>query len=122
VNIVLGWPPSALSPNSRTHWRKKAPISRAYREAAAWATKEAGAVPKFADVGPITLNIEFVPPDRRARDMDNMLSSIKSGLDGISDAIKINDRRFIFRLAQSDEIGGMVRIRISEYVQLVRHV
>jgi crossover junction endodeoxyribonuclease RusA len=45
-----------------------------------------------------------------------MLAAIKSGIDGIADALGVNDRRFVFKINRSDEIGGMVKVRISEVV------
>jgi crossover junction endodeoxyribonuclease RusA len=36
MNITLPWPPSALNPNQRTHWRKHAAAKKAYRAACAW--------------------------------------------------------------------------------------
>ena len=44
--------------------------------------------------GPIRMTITFVPPDRRHRDDDNMIASLKSARDGIADALGVNDRRF----------------------------
>ena len=37
------------------------------------------------------LDITFYPPDRRKRDLDNMLSAIKYGLDGIALASGVDD-------------------------------
>lgn len=71
-------------------------------------------LPDMPKEGAITLDIEFVEPDRRQRDIDNMLSSMKSGIDGIADALGVNDRRFVFRISRADQIGGMVKVRITE--------
>lgn len=38
--------------------------------------------------------IIFHPPDKRHRDLDNMLASIKYGLDGIALAWGVNDKDF----------------------------
>jgi crossover junction endodeoxyribonuclease RusA len=54
-----------------------------------------------------------MPPDRRARDLDNMLASIKSGLDGLADALEANDRRFRYGLIDvADDVRGMVKVKI----------
>jgi crossover junction endodeoxyribonuclease RusA len=50
-------------------------------------------------------NVVFRPPDRRLRDDDNLVAAFKSGRDGISDALGIDDRKFVLRL----EIGDPVR-------------
>jgi hypothetical protein len=41
-----------------------------------------------------TFILFFYPPDKRHRDLDNMLASVKYGLDGIAEAWGINDRVF----------------------------
>lgn len=55
--------------------------------------------------GKINVSITFRPPDRRARDSDNMLASIKGMLDGIADAWGVNDSLFRITL----EVGEPVR-------------
>ena len=42
----------------------------------------------------LVVAITFRPPDRRARDLDNCLAAFKSGLDGIADALGVNDNQF----------------------------
>ena len=121
IEVVLPWPPKDLSPNARVHWTKRSKAAKAYRSACGWHVRAAGPKPKFASSGPITLDIEFVEPDKHRRDLDNMLASIKAGIDGIADALGVNDRRFVIRIRNSDEIGGMVKVRISEDVQPVKH-
>ena len=112
--ICLPWPPKELSPNARIHWAKKAKITKAYRAAAHVLTKQAGLV--APETGRILLVLEFVPPDRRHRDEDNILASFKAARDGIADALGINDRRFVTQFSQSAEVvkGGMVLVRIKE--------
>ena len=39
------------------------------------------------------LQLMFFPPDKRKRDLDNMLARMKSGLDGFFDALEIDDAR-----------------------------
>jgi crossover junction endodeoxyribonuclease RusA len=113
--IVLPWPPKELSPNnkpaSKAGRMAKHRVEQNYRQACFWLTKEAQETISGVRVH---LTITFVPPDRRARDLDNMLASIKSGLDGVADALGVNDK--IFRpvtIDVTEEIGGMVRIEFS---------
>ena len=47
-----------------------------------------------ASTDQIRMTITFVPPDRRHRDDDNMIASLKAARDGIADALGVNDRRF----------------------------
>jgi crossover junction endodeoxyribonuclease RusA len=122
IEVVLPWPPKDLSPNARVHWSKRSKAAKAYRLECGWHVRAAGPKPKFAAAGAITLDIEFIEPNKsRNRDEDNLLASIKAGIDGIADALGVNDRRFVFRIRRSNLIGGMVRVRISEDMQLVTH-
>ena len=111
--VILPWPPRALSPNQRTHWKKKAPISAAYKQACWALTKESKIVlPESA--GRLALWLDFVPPDRRARDDDNLIASFKAGRDGLALALGIDDKRFrCFPYLRDDQIGGFVRVRIT---------
>jgi crossover junction endodeoxyribonuclease RusA len=110
-SVTFPWPPSELSPNSRCHWARKAKAAKAYRRDCFYLAKEAGVTAPAE--GPISLRIEFVPPDRSGRDIDNMLASIKSGLDGLAQALTVNDKRFTLALSVADSIGGMVKVSIE---------
>jgi crossover junction endodeoxyribonuclease RusA len=59
------------------------------------------------------MSITFYPPDRRKRDLDGMLSAIKSGLDGLADAIGCDDSRWRLSLAVAPEIGGFIRVEVT---------
>lgn len=108
--ITFGWPSKDLSPNSRGHWSKKARAAKAYRADCFYLTKEAGIVAPVD--GPIRLIVEFVPPDRRPRDLDNMLSSCKALFDGMAEALKVNDKRFTMTISVSEQVGGMVKVQV----------
>jgi crossover junction endodeoxyribonuclease RusA len=109
--IVLPWPPRELSPNARVHWAAKGRAAKSYRSACFWIAKRDGK-PLDHD-GRLHVLVEFVPPDRRSRDRDNMLASIKAGLDGLAEALGVNDSRFDLTIRVADEIGGMVRVSVS---------
>lgn len=110
-SVTLPWPPRELSPNSRTHWAKKAKAAKSYRLDCFYLAKEAKVTaPKE---GPINLRIEFVPPSRRSYDADNCVAQIKSGLDGLAEAMKVNDRRFVLHPVVADGIGGIVKVVIE---------
>ena len=112
MTVTLPWPPSALSPNSRTNWRKKAPITKAYKEACWAIVKESGMTAPETE-GRLHLWIDFFPPDRRHRDDDNMIASFKAGRDGLALALGIDDKRFVTHPFVSMQIGGMVKVRIT---------
>jgi crossover junction endodeoxyribonuclease RusA len=118
--LILPWPPKALSPNARTHWRKKSPITKAYKHACWALTLESGMqVPAELKSASQRLHLwlEFYPPDRRHRDDDNMVASFKAGRDGVALALGIDDKRFICHPLVSDKIGGYVKVRLSASVQ-----
>lgn len=111
--VIFGWPPRELSPNTRGHWSKRAKAAKAYRKACLALAIESGI--KVDWDGDVHLWITFFPPDRRNRDDDNIIASFKSGRDGLADALGINDRRFRLHTWVSTDIGGMVKVRLSRW-------
>ncbi|WP_312905408.1 RusA family crossover junction endodeoxyribonuclease [Stutzerimonas nitrititolerans] len=111
--IILPWPPKELSPNARVHWAKKSKAAKQYRAECFLLTKKAGIAAPLADE--ILFALEFVPPDRRKRDDDNLLASCKALRDGVADALGIDDNRFItqLRISRATVKGGEVRVRIQ---------
>lgn len=92
MQVELPWPPATLSPNARGSWRTKETDRKQYKFLCGYLAKQAkGTIPAAEQ---IPLNIIFYPPTKRRRDLDNMLASIKYGLDGIADAWGINDANF----------------------------
>jgi len=119
IELVLGWPPSDLSPNARLHWAKLARAKKQYRNACFSVSKEQ--LKKFnTDNIPekLVLEMTFIPPDRRNYDRDNLVARMKSGIDGLADALKINDKRFntVISTMDTDYLGGFVRIRILQEI------
>ncbi len=119
IELVLGWPPSNLSPNARLHWAKLARAKKQYRNACFSVSKEQ--LKKFnTDNIPekLVLEMTFIPPDRRSYDRDNLVARMKSGIDGLADALKINDKRFntVISTMDTDYLGGFVRIRILQEI------
>lgn len=117
--VTLPWPPKALSPNSRTHWAKKSPITKAYKRACWALTLEAAMV--VPDSPKLALWLDFYPPDRRHRDDDNMVASFKAGRDGIAQALGIDDKRFRTFPFVSDQIGGFIKVRITDIPMEAKH-
>ena len=111
AEVTLPWPPTILHPNKRPHWATLAEAKGRYRFACAMLAKQAGI--RFAADARLHVALEFVPPDRRRRDLDGMLAACKSGLDGLADAIGCDDSRWSLAISVAQGIGGMVRVRIS---------
>lgn len=108
--ITLPFPPSSLSGHHNVHWRKLQPVKKAHREWARIATL--AAKPVVPAEGDIPITIRFVPPDRRG-DRANYPNRMKPYIDGIADALGVNDRRFCPRYLFSDpEKPGRVEVAL----------
>lgn len=69
--------------------------------------------PKFPD-GLIDVKVIFYPPNKRRRDMDNMLASIKAALDAVSEAWGVDDSRFRLTLEVACVVkGGSVLLEVQ---------
>jgi crossover junction endodeoxyribonuclease RusA len=93
VLIELSWPAKQLSPNARVHHMVKHRFAKAAKIEAGWATKAARPFDWGHD-GPFAIGITAYPPSNRNRDADNLIASLKSHLDGIADALGVNDSTF----------------------------
>jgi crossover junction endodeoxyribonuclease RusA len=113
--LTLPWPDKRMSPNARVHRMAVAPIRKKYRTDCAWLAKAARMnFAHLAETG-LHLSITFNPPDRRARDIDNMLASIKSGLDGIADVIGVDDSKWALTIQRGDVVkGGAVQVAVID--------
>lgn len=94
--ICLPWPARELSPNaSKRHWRSKQNAKlEAYRVAhqtARYVMRNCGPLRLGRIYARLTLN----PPDKRRRDLDNVLAALKPSLDGICAALGIDDSRIV---------------------------
>lgn len=88
--IELPWPPKELRANTRKDRRYSTSVRAKYRSDCMYLAL--GKCPEYTDT--IPLNIIFHPPSKRHMDLDNCLSSIKYGLDGVADAWGVNDKIF----------------------------
>ena len=93
--IVLDFPPKDLFPNraSGKHWGNLYKLKSDYRESSTWLAKSQLGDWKH-NGNPIVLTLAFHMPDKRWRDADNCLAAAKAGIDGLADAIMVNDRIF----------------------------
>lgn len=118
IAVVLPWPSRKLSPNANAHWRVKAEEKRKYRKACCVETiRQAPPAPREGML--LRLEMAFSPPDRRRYDVDNLLASMKSGIDGMCDALAIDDSGFDSVLVKKldrdpEQDGGCVYVRIVE--------
>lgn len=108
--VLLTWPDKRCSPNARVHHMVKHRANKAMRKAAWALTKDSG-VSAPSD-GPINIHVTAFPPTRHARDIDNLLASMKGYFDGIADALKVDDSRFRPTLTISDQTGGYLCVEV----------
>lgn len=108
--LRMPWPPKELSPNSRKQHRYTTE-QRANFKAAWWAVFQESRHIKTTN----HLRLTFCPPCARRRDMDNMLASIKSGLDGLSTAVMTDDSNWDFTLIRGPkEAHGAVYVEFID--------
>lgn len=113
-DLDLPWPSPKLSPNARQHWATAAKAKKAYRARCRAIATAAGVGAVLAGKTSLGVDLTFFPPDRRGRDMDNMLASMKSGLDGLADATGIDDRHWRLSFEVGEPVkGGQVLVRMS---------
>ena len=114
--ITLPWFAKELSPNTKCHWARRSKAAKSARKHAFLATRLAG-YGKVSDEqasSPKTLSIVFYPPSKRG-DLDNMLASAKNLVDGIADAIGINDKNFAYRIRRAEVFkGGKIEVEILD--------
>lgn len=90
MRIELPWPDSSLAPNRKNgrHWGAvhSAKVKRMAdaRLLTLAAMRQAGCVPP---AGSLALSLTFCAPDRRRRDLDNLLAALKADFDGVAQAL-----------------------------------
>jgi len=96
--IKLDWPNAKLAPNRANGkaWYGVAAIKAKAREDAFVLAKNAAILSedKYTTTRRYALRITFLAPDKRRRDIDGCLSSLKSALDGIALAMGVDDSQF----------------------------
>jgi crossover junction endodeoxyribonuclease RusA len=112
IELTLPWPPSV-----NTYWRNfdgRMIISakgREYRETVGDQMILQKAIKHFT--GRLCVEIEAWRPDKRRRDLDNLL---KATLDALAHAgVYEDDSQIVdLRIYWSEDIGGMLKIKIKE--------
>lgn len=111
--IVLPWPPSV-----NHYWRRSkngmmhvSAEGVAFREAVGWNALQQKAPRQLT--GDLIVDIEAFMPDRRRRDLDNILKAL---LDALTHAgVWIDDSQIVdLRIRKAKTIGGMVKVKISQ--------
>jgi crossover junction endodeoxyribonuclease RusA len=113
ATLTLPWPDSRLSPNGRRDRRWLTGVRTIARNTGYYAAKDAGL--QIPDRTPLHVYLTFNPPNHRRRDIDNLLSSSKATLDGIFQALGVDDSNIrITTLEMGKPVkGGQVICRIE---------
>jgi crossover junction endodeoxyribonuclease RusA len=112
ITLTLPWPPSV-----NKYWRTfqgRMIISaegRSYRKAVADQVLIQRGAKHYA--GKLRVNIEAFRPDKRRRDLDNLLKAV---LDGCTHAgVWEDDSNIVdLRIYWADTVGGMLKVKVSE--------
>lgn len=112
ARIELPFPPAALSGHNTGHWRVKSALVKKHREWSYAVTLSAR--PKIAETGDILLVMHFHPKDNRG-DRTNFANRMKPYIDGIADALGVNDRRFLpsYHFYAPDKNNPRVEVEIK---------
>ena len=114
IELQLPWPPTTLNPNARMHWAALAREKALYRHACKLITGNQIKGEDVSNASGLHIYLQFVPPNKRAYDRDNLIARMKSGLDGMCDSLGIDDGKFssISASLAHDTVGGYVIVRI----------
>jgi crossover junction endodeoxyribonuclease RusA len=124
ITIELPLPARELSPNWRGHWARKSKATKALRTTAAWKAGIAqggrfGRTDK-REWPAATVLLKFYFKDKRRRDRDNLLASMKAAFDGLADAgLVVNDAAFAYMpvLTDVDKANPRVVVTVTEEKQ-----
>lgn len=116
ISVDLPFPPAELNPNRKNgrHWRETYDIKSRYQRDCRVLTLQA--IGKWIPpAGSLALDITFIQPDKRRRDRDNLLAAMKSGIDGLAQALGVDDSEFdpVTIRREYGQKPGSVRIVIN---------
>lgn len=94
VSFSLPFPAKVLWPNGRaSHWAERMRAVKTHRADAYW-TLHAEGVPKADPEARVSIAVTVHPKTRHPIDRDNCVASLKSYIDGLADALGVDDRQF----------------------------
>lgn len=113
--VVLHYPPALLSPNARPNRWEKAQVTRSYRMQCYYDALAASLrIPHGIGADdPIGVRLDFFPPSTKRLDDDNAEASFKAGRDGIAQALKVDDARFVVSRHMHSEVKSCVVVTLS---------
>ena len=115
--VELPWPPRELSPNAHVHWTRSAEAKQTAKAQGCYLTmNERSDNWKGLLENELEASYTFHPPDKRKRDIDNFLASMKHYQDGVCAALGIDDSRIKRTVIEWGAVvkGGKVVLRLEE--------
>jgi crossover junction endodeoxyribonuclease RusA len=85
--MTLPWTRPPLTANQRLHWAQRHRATTEVRQTVGWLAR-ATAIPAGAHA---TVTLTWAPGDRRRRDADNLVPTLKAACDGLVDAGVVPD-------------------------------
>lgn len=120
--ITLPFPSAKLSGHNEAGWRAKQGVIRTSR-ALAWGTTMENKTRIVLPPHPedILIEMRFYPKDRRS-DRVNFANRMKPYIDGIADALGVNDVRFlpVYRYFDPDKDNPRVEVRLGRPTPSIR--
>lgn len=123
--VRLPWPDPKLMPNRKNGkaWQSTSKVKTEQRLAAylcTLAALETAGVKEWGEK--IPLSLVYMPPDKRHRDLDNLLGGSKALLDGMAQALGVDDSRFRPVLVDSVYCSGEGAVIAAVGIQIVSGV
>lgn len=113
MKVIYPFPPNVLSPNARAHWSEIARHKKQVRHDGKYLTivNKVSVTPDQ----PVILSIVFRPSTKCKYDIDNAFARCKALIDGIADALNVDDSQFLYQLSRGEPMkGGAVEITFSQ--------
>jgi crossover junction endodeoxyribonuclease RusA len=114
VVLLLDWPVAALWQNSRCHWSRRARATKSAVAASGYLA-HSGGIRKGTHAN-ARLVWTFIPPDNRRRDVSNCIGALKAHIDGIAEAIGVDDSIILNswpeRFAPAQK-GGAIKVEVT---------
>ena len=115
MNLVvrLPFPDASLFPNRKNgkSWKSTNTAKLTQKECGFYATKQA-ATGFVTPSGYIPLSLLYLTPDGRHRDCDNLLAASKALIDGLAQAIGVDDKKFrpvlVDWIRGTDKAGALI--------------
>lgn len=119
LTITLPWVDPRLMPNRKNGaaWQSSHAAKIRAKQDGALSARAALGRNALTPADTYPLNILFVAPDGRHRDLDNMLAASKAALDGVAEALGIDDRLFrpiTIDVARDTKKQGFVLVEIGQ--------